>query len=179
MGGGLFDLLSPTARALFLLGASGRVPGLRARPLVDGALGLAGSTAACCTSCFNLMWVRDLAPAVARLYGAGRMVIIWTSRASIGGFLAQLDGRSAAPVLPSSWAAPELTVGASASIFGLLGALICYGSGRGSAPCAKWSGAGSLAGVLFGLVCPGIDNWAHAGGLRRRLARRAAARSAA
>ena len=35
---------------------------------------------------FNMMWVRDLGPVVADMYGAGRMVIIYTV-AGVCGFL--------------------------------------------------------------------------------------------
>jgi rhomboid protease GluP len=58
----------------------------------------------------------------------------------------------------------DLTLGASASVFGLLGALVAYGKLRGSS--AETSQALGYAGALFlfGLVMPGVDNWAHAGG---------------
>ena len=56
------------------------------------------------------------------------------------------------------------SVGASASIFGLLGALVCYGQRTGSR--VVHSQAMGYAGILFlmGLIMPGVDNYAHAGG---------------
>ena len=57
-----------------------------------------------------------------------------------------------------------VTVGASAPIFGLLGAIVYYGR-RGGSQMAS-SQAMTYAVVLFimGLLMPGIDNYAHAGG---------------
>jgi rhomboid protease GluP len=57
----------------------------------------------------------------------------------------------------------DLTIGASASIFGLLGALVHYGR-RGSSLVGgqAWSYAVML--FVFGLIMPGVDNYAHAGG---------------
>ncbi|HWN85967.1 MAG TPA: rhomboid family intramembrane serine protease, partial [Vicinamibacterales bacterium] len=54
--------------------------------------------------------------------------------------------------------------GASASIFGLLGAVVYYGrrSGSSSASSQAWSYAVS-AGVM-GFILPGVDNAAHVGG---------------
>jgi rhomboid protease GluP len=57
------------------------------------------------------------------------------------------------------------TVGASAAIFGLLGAMVHYGrSGAGSS--FVYSTAMRYAVILFvfGLIMPGVDNFAHAGG---------------
>jgi hypothetical protein len=108
-----------------------RRPGLRLRPLVDrltagwlhgGLLHIA----------FNLLWVRQLAPASADLYGPGRTVIIYTVSGIVGFTLSSLMG-FLAPGLPFIGGA-RLTVGASAPIFGLLGALVCYGRRMGQQP---------------------------------------------
>ena len=58
----------------------------------------------------------------------------------------------------------QLTIGASAPIFGLLGALAYYGHRSGSS--AMRAMALQNAAIMFamGLFLPGIDNWAHAGG---------------
>ena len=58
----------------------------------------------------------------------------------------------------------QFTVGASAAIFGLLGALVYYGrrSGR-SAVRSQAVGYAIMLG-FFGLIMPGIDNFAHGGG---------------
>jgi rhomboid protease GluP len=57
-----------------------------------------------------------------------------------------------------------LTVGASAPIFGLLGAVVYYGRRSGSrmAHSQAWSWAVTM--FVFGLIMPGVDNYAHAGG---------------
>jgi rhomboid protease GluP len=56
------------------------------------------------------------------------------------------------------------TIGASASLFGLFGALICYGQRTGQSGMRQMVWGWIAAGVLFGVLVPGIDNWAHAGG---------------
>ena len=68
------------------------------------------------------------------------------------------------PGVPLLGGAP-FTVGASAPIFGLLGALVCYGRRTGSShigvPTA-WQYAIIL--FVFGCSCNAVDNHAHAGG---------------
>jgi rhomboid protease GluP len=56
------------------------------------------------------------------------------------------------------------TVGASAGLFGLLGALLHYSRRGGSRALGQmvWTWAGAM--LVFGLLFPGIDNWAHLGG---------------
>jgi rhomboid protease GluP len=146
----LFSMLSPNGPVLFLYGASGAIPVfeynrwwsvISASWLHGGLLHIL----------FNMLWVRQLAPAVADMYGAGRMVIIYTL-AGVCGFLV------------STFAGTGLTIGASAAIFGLLGALVHYG--RRSVSSAMTSQALTYAVVLFffGLIMPGVDNFAHAGG---------------
>ncbi|NIR47453.1 rhomboid family intramembrane serine protease, partial [candidate division KSB1 bacterium] len=59
------------------------------------------------------------------------------------------------------------TIGASGSLFGLLGALIYYGRKRGGTfGTAVYRQVGQWAIVLFifGFLFPGINNFAHAGG---------------
>jgi rhomboid protease GluP len=57
-----------------------------------------------------------------------------------------------------------LTVGASASIFGLLGALVHYGRNSGSSLIRGQAMQWALMLFLFGLFMRGVDNFAHAGG---------------
>jgi rhomboid protease GluP len=57
-----------------------------------------------------------------------------------------------------------LTVGASASIFGLLGALVHYGRQSGSSLIRGQAMQWALMLFVFGLFMRGIDNYAHAGG---------------
>lgn len=121
---------------------------------------------------FNLYWVRILVPQVAELYGPGRTVIVYTI-GSIAGFLMS----STAPVA-IIWAAPILrgplslfpgygmfTLGASAALMGLWGALLHYGQRAGSSNLRRWAWKNVVYFMLFGLMVRGVDNWAHLGGL--------------
>jgi rhomboid protease GluP len=58
----------------------------------------------------------------------------------------------------------QFSVGASASIFGLLGALVYYGRRGGSSMVGSQALSYALILGVFGFVMPGIDNYAHAGG---------------
>jgi rhomboid protease GluP len=158
---GLFSLFSPSQEALFLFGMSGAIPVFRfdrwwtvlsAMWLHGGALHIL----------FNMMWVRQLAPATADLYGPGRMVIIYTA-AGIAGFTLS---SSAGEYLPSLLflRGGQFTVGASASIFGLLGALVYYGRRGGSSHVGSEALTYALMLGIFGFLMPGVDNYAHAGG---------------
>jgi rhomboid protease GluP len=160
--GGLFGLLAPSWPALFLLGGSGAEPVfgygrwwtvLSAGWLHGGLLHIG----------FNLLWVRDTAPAVARLYGSGRLVLIWLA-GGVGGFLLTSTVALLAPGLPYFLHGGMRTIGASASLFGLFGALICYGQRTGQSGIRQMVWGWLVAGVVFGVLVPGIDNWAHAGG---------------
>lgn len=163
MGGGtLFSLLSPTTRSLFVLGASGAIPVfelgrwwtvLSAAWLHGGLLHIL----------FNMLWVRQLAPETAEAYGPARMVIIYTL-AGVSGFLASSLVGHYLYFLPSFLGGARFTVGASAPIFGLLGAIVHYGRRRGSSAVGRQALSYAVVLGLFGFVMPGIDNWAHLGG---------------
>jgi rhomboid protease GluP len=56
------------------------------------------------------------------------------------------------------------TIGASAPIFGLLGALVHYGRRGGSSHIRSTALSYAAAMFVFGLVMPGVDNGAHLGG---------------
>jgi rhomboid protease GluP len=155
---GLQMMLEPSIQINYLMGASGAFPVvsegrwwtlLSASWLHGGILHIF----------FNVMWIRQLGPEIANLYGAGRMIIIYTF-AGVVGF-----GLSSAMFflgIPKFGAA--ITVGASASIFGMLGALVHYGRRTGS----SHVGAAGLQYALFmgilGFVLSGVDNAAHLGG---------------
>ena len=109
---------------------------------------------------FNMMWVRNLGPATADIYGGPRTVIIYTA-SSLGGFaLSTFLGLFRLPL----FGAPDVTMGASAPIFGLLGALMYYGKRGGSSAVHAEAKGYALALFVFGLIMPGVDNAAHAGG---------------
>lgn len=153
--------LSPSGQALFLFGSSGAIPVfvadrwwtlLSANWLHGGPLHIL----------FNMLWIRQLAPATAELYGAGRMVIIYLV-AGIAGFALSAFAGAYFPPLPFLTGA-RFTVGASAAIFGLLGALVYYGRRTGSSQVGSQAVMYALIMGLFGFIMPGIDNYAHAGG---------------
>ncbi|RPI54661.1 MAG: rhomboid family intramembrane serine protease, partial [Acidobacteria bacterium] len=161
MGGGIFGFLAPDSGMLFLLGASGGIPvfGYGRWWTVLSAGWLHGSLL---HIIFNMMWVRDLGPTVADMFGPGRMVIIYTV-AGVSGFLVSSAAYVFLPHLPFLSGA-GFTVGASASVFGFLGALVCYGRRTGSSLTRSEALRYALILGFFGFVMRGVDNFAHAGG---------------
>ncbi len=156
-------LLSPGIRALYRFGASGAVP-------VFGygrwwtVLSAAWLHAGLIHIGFNLMSVRTLVPLTAHFYGPARTVILYTVSA-ITGFLSSSVAAAFLTFLPSVLRGGYFTIGASAPIFGLIGALLYYGRRGGSAMVGEAAKRWTIAGLVFGFVVPGIDNWAHLGGL--------------
>ncbi len=164
---GGFTLLGPNTRALFLLGASGAIPVyligswwtvLSATWLHGGVLHIV----------FNMMWVRDLGPVSADTVGPARTVIIYTVAGICGFLLSSTAGHFIGPSrLPIPYflrGAQTFTVGASASIFGLLGALVHYGRKSGSSLIRGEALRYAIILFVMGLIMPGVDNYAHAGG---------------
>jgi len=97
----------------------------------------------------------DLGAQVEEAYGTGRFLVFYLV-SSMAGFLA------------SSFWSRSLSIGASAALFGLIGAMIAYGQrNRGTlmgmalkSMYARWA----IFALLFSLM-PGIDMAAHVGGL--------------
>ena len=81
---------------------------------------------------FNVLWIRQLGPAVADLYGPGRMVILYTVSGVVGFTFSSVAGQYLGG-LPIIGGGTADSVGASAPIFGLLGALVYYGRRTGIA----------------------------------------------
>jgi len=158
---GLFGLFSPSTQALFLFGASGAIP-------VFGigrwwtVLSAAWLHAGILHILFNMLAVRQLAPPTADIYGPARMVIIYVV-AGVCGFLLSSVAGAYFPALPFL-AGGQFTVGASAPIAGLIGALLHYGRRGGSGMARSYASSYILMLVVYGLMLPGIDNYAHAGG---------------
>jgi membrane associated rhomboid family serine protease len=155
--GGL-SLLQPSNQALFAFGESGAVPIfgygrwwtlLSAGWLHGGLLHIL----------FNMLWVRQLAPETAELYGPGRMVIIYTFSSVTGFLLSSLAGA----FLPFLGGA-GYTVGASAALFGLLAALVYYGRRAGSRHIGSQAWTYAIVLFVMGFLGLRTDNWAHAGG---------------
>ncbi len=155
-------MLSPSTEILFLLGASGALPVvaygrwwtfMTAGWLHAGPLHVL----------FNVLWIRQLAPAVADFYGPARMVIIYTVSGVFGFALSTLAGVYLGNA-PFFFRGAAFTVGASAPIFGLLGALVYHGRRSGSSHVSQSGLQYALFLGVFGLIFPGVDNYAHAGG---------------
>lgn len=161
MGGGLFGFLAPDIRILILMGASGGIPVFQFGWwwTVLSAGWLHGSLL---HIIFNMMWVRDLGPTIADMFGPGRMVIIYTV-AGVCGFGLSSLAYAFLPHLPFLSGA-GITVGASASVFGFLGALVYYGRRTGSSLTRSEALRYALILGFFGFVMRGVDNFAHAGG---------------
>ncbi|MGH9464925.1 MAG: rhomboid family intramembrane serine protease [Thermoanaerobaculia bacterium] len=158
----LFGLLAPSSRGLVELGASGKLPvfDLGRWWTVLSAGWLHGSLL---HIVFNLLWVRQLAPAVVRLYGAGRATLVYLASGAAGFLLTSVVG-AVSPFSASFLRGAHLTVGASAAVFGLMGALVVYGRRTGSRGLGQqvWVWAGSM--LLLGFLLPVTDNFAHLGG---------------
>lgn len=158
---GLFSLFSPSSQALSLFGESGAVP-----VFVAGrwwtVLSAAWLHAGVVHIVFNMMAVRQLAPVTADLYGPGRMVIIYTAGAVLGFGLSSIAGAYIPPLL--FLRGGQFTVGASASIAGLIGAMLAYGHRTGSSAASSQASSYILMLAVYGFMLPGIDNYAHAGG---------------
>jgi rhomboid protease GluP len=163
MGRSLFTMLSPNTTSLLLFGASGSVPVF----LLDRwwtVLSAAWLHGGLLHIFFNMYWVRQIGPAVADLYGPGRLVIIYTAGA-IGGFALSSFAGEYFQFMPfRALQGAQLTVGASAPIFGLFGALVYYGRRTGSSATYRMAMQYALIMFLFGLIMPGVDNYGHAGG---------------
>ena len=158
---GVQMMMSPSGQILYLLGASGAFPVvsegrwwtlLTAAWLHGGIMHIF----------FNVMWIRQLGPEIANLYGAGRMIIIYTV-SSITGF-ALSTALYLLPIHLPFFGGAGLTVGASAPIFGLLGALVYYGRRTGASHIGQAGLQYALIAGVMGFILPGVDNSAHLGG---------------
>jgi rhomboid protease GluP len=146
--------LSPSGPILELLGATGRVPIedyqrywtlISANYLHGGILHIF----------FNMAAFRQLGLLVAREYGVYRMFIIYTLGGVIGFCVSYLAS--------VSW-----TIGASASVCSLAGALLYYGKSRGGVygrTLYRQIGIWVVLLFIFGILLPVINNWAHGGGI--------------
>jgi rhomboid protease GluP len=103
---------------------------------------------------FNMWVLMDIGPQIEELYGSGRYLFIYVVT-GIGGYL-----------VSSTFG--HVSVGASGALLGLIGLLLAMTTGRRSAglqmlrsQLIRWL----IYIGIWGLLFPGIDNWAHAGGL--------------
>lgn len=160
--GNPLQFLSPSSDGLRIFGASGWVPVFE-----DGrwwtVLSAGWLHGSLLHIVFNMMWIRSLAPALVRFLGPGRTILVYVISGVAGFALTSIVGR-ALPGLPGMLRGAHVTVGASAAIFGLLGALVLYSRRTGSGALGRQLWTWALVLFVFGLVVPGIDNYAHLGG---------------
>ena len=159
---GMMSIMAPSTSVLFLFGASGAVPVfgfgrwwtvLSAGWLHSGLLHIL----------FNMLWVRQLGPATADVIGPARTVIVYTVAGVAGFLLSSIAGMVMGNTPIFFLRGAGFTVGASAPIFGLLGALVHYGR-TGSSLMKQQAMGYAVMLFVFGLIMPGVDNYAHAGG---------------
>lgn len=149
---GMLGFLAPSMKSLYTLGMTGKFALSKGRwwTLIT-AIYLHGGIL---HIVFNVMWIRQLGPNVEEFYGISRSFLIFTFSGVVGFILSSQLGN-------------QFTIGASGSIFGLLGALVYYGRKRGGTfgtaiykQTAQWA----IVLFIFGFLFPNIDNFAHAGG---------------
>lgn len=146
--------LSPDNTSLMLLGATGTFPIdrlgrwwtlLSANYLHGGIFHLL----------FNMFAFWQLAPLVFREYGNSRTFLIYTL-GGVTGFLI------------SYFAGVTFTIGASAALCSLIGAVLYYGKSRGGLYghiIYRQIGTWAISIFIFGFLIRGINNWAHGGGM--------------
>lgn len=149
---GLFSVFSPSLDALWTLGAAGAVPWHLGRwwTVLTGIYLHGGLL----HILFNVLWIRQLGPAVEELYGPARMVVIFSVSGAVGFVASNAFGH-------------PFTIGASGSIFGLLGAMVAFGHKRGGtfgSLILRQYGQWAILLFIMGFLMPGVNNVAHAGG---------------
>jgi len=149
---GLFNLGGIQTDVLVKLGASLPLPYDLAEPwrfvmavFLHGSLMHIG---------FNMWVLMDIGPQIEEVYGSARYFFIYVVTGAGGYVLSSLRG--------------HVSVGGSGALLGLIGVLLALTTGRKStsmqmlrSQIIRWL----IYILIFGLVFPGIDNWAHFGGL--------------
>jgi rhomboid protease GluP len=147
-------MLSPDSNSLLLLGATGTYPINQHGQwwTLVSANYLHGSIL---HILFNMFALRQVGYLVIEEYGTYRMFIIYTLGGIAGFLLSYLVG-------------VPLTIGASAALCSLIGAVLYYGKSRGGAYgqfIFRQIGGWAVGIFLFGFLVPGINNWGHGGGM--------------
>lgn len=163
VGGGM-SILAPSGRSLLMFGISGAYP-----VYVQGAwwtmLSASWLHGNLLHILFNMYWVRRFGPDAIALIGPARTVIVYVVGGASGFLLSSTMGWLLAGVpIPSLLRGAVFTMGASASIMGLLGALAHYGRTSGSSLIRGEVTQLIVWFAIMGVLMPGTDNYAHAGG---------------
>ena len=154
MSGNPLNFLSPSNESLLLLGATGRIP-IQIYHQWQSLISASFLHGSILHIIFNMMALRQLGPFIIHEYGANRFSIIFIVSGIGGFFVSYLVG-------------VPFTIGASAGLTGLIGAVLYYGKSRGGyyGQAIYKQALGWIIGLLiFGFFVPGINNWAHGGGL--------------
>lgn len=149
-----FGFLAPGHRSLELLGSTGAVAifGYHRWWTLVSANYLHGSLL---HIAFNMIALWQLGPLVWHEYGGYRTFAIYTLGGIFGYVLSFLVG-------------VYYTIGASAAVCSLIGAILYYGKSRGGVygnNIFSQIGGWAISIFVFGLMVPGINNWAHGGGM--------------
>ena len=162
-GGGM-SFLSPSGRAPVIFGATGA-------PLVFEAghwwtlLSATWLHGGLLHILFNMYGVRQLVPATVEMYGPGRTMIIYTLGGATGFLASALAGEYLSWIpLPLIGGHNGITIGASAALFAMMGALYYYGHRSGSSMMRREVGIYAAFCFLSVAFIGNIDNYAHAGG---------------
>ena len=149
---GPFDAFAPSNGALEALGGAGTEPWRLGRWwTIFTAIYLHGSIL---HILFNVLWIRQLGPAVEELYGPARLMVIFTVSGAVG-------------FIVSNWVGHPFTIGASGAVFGLLGAIVAFGKKRGGtfgAMVLRQYGYMALLIFVLSFFMRAVNNAAHAGG---------------
>jgi rhomboid protease GluP len=164
LSGGVMSFLSPSRSALQLFGMSGAYP-----VFVEGAwwtlLSATWLHGSLIHIFFNMYWVRRFGPDAVELIGPSRTVIVYVVSGAAGFLLSSTAGWVFAGLpIPMLLRGASFTMGASASILGLLGAIAHYGRTGGSSLIRAQVKQYLLWFAISGLLFPGTDNYAHLGG---------------
>jgi rhomboid protease GluP len=155
------NFLSPASNTLFILGATGRFPivqiwpGITGNPFVGWLTLLTANFlhGSLLHILFNMLVLYQIGMLTVREFGIYRMLIIYLLSGVVGFLVSYLAGVS-------------FTIGASAAVCGLIGALIYFGKARGGVYgnlVYRQIGGWAVGLLIIGLM-PGINNWGHAGG---------------
>ena len=153
LSGNPLVFLSPDNGSLILLGMTGTIPierfghwwSLLSANYLHGSI---------LHIFFNMAAFKQLATLTVREFGTHRMFVIYTAGGAAGFLVSYLAG------IP-------YTVGASAAICSLIGAILYYGKSRGGLygrAIYRQVGSWAIGLFIFGLLIPGINNWGHVGG---------------
>jgi rhomboid protease GluP len=155
------NFLSPASNTLFILGATGRYPIDQIWPGITGLPGIGWLTLLSANFLhgsllhilFNMLVLRQIGFLTIKEFGPYRMLTIYLLSGAGGFLLSYLAGVA-------------FTIGASAAVCGLIGALIYFGKSRGGVygNLVYRQIGGWVVGLLLIGLMPGINNWGHAGG---------------